>query len=50
MLSTEFTICLPFFLDGGPFFLSTIESIEKYKDAVDNEIERDIDEIRKIIV
>lgn len=50
MLSTEFTICLPFFFEGGPLFLSAIESIEKYKDAVDNEIERDLDEIRKIIV
>lgn len=50
MLSTEFTICIPFFLDGGPLFLSTIEDIEKYKDAVDNELERDLEEIRKIIV
>ena len=50
ILSTEITVCLPFFLEGGPLFLSVIESIEKYKDAVDNEIERDIDEIRKIIV
>lgn len=49
-LSTEFTMCFPFFYDGGPFFLSAIESIEKYKDAVDNEIERDLEEIRKIIV
>ena len=49
-LSTEFTMCFPFFYEGGPFFLSAIESIEKYKDAVDNEIERDLEEIRKIIV
>lgn len=50
MLSAEFTLCLPFFLDGGPLFLSTIEDIERYKDAVDNEMERDLEEIRKIIV
>ena len=50
MLSTDCTICLPFFYEGGPLFLSTIESVEKYKDGIDNEIERDIDEIRKIIV
>ena len=50
MLSTEDTVCFPFFLDGGPLFLSAIESIEKYKDAVDNEVERDLDEIRKIVV
>ena len=43
-------MCFPFFYEGGPFFLSAIESIEKYKDAVDNEIERDLEEIRKIIV
>lgn len=50
ILSSEYAICFPFFFEGGPFFLSVIDSIEKYKDAVDNEIERDLDEIRKIIV
>ena len=49
-LSTEYTICFPFFLEGGPFFLSVIDNIEKYKDAIDNEIDRDLEEIRKIIV
>ena len=49
-LPTEITCCFPFFDDGGPLFLSVIDSIEKYKDAVDNEIERDLEEIRKIIV
>lgn len=49
-LSTEMTICFPFFFEGGPLFLSIIDDIEKYKDAVDDEIERDLEEIRKIIV
>lgn len=49
-LSTEITICFPFFFDGGPVFLSVIDDIERYKDAIDDEIERDLEEIRKIIV
>ena len=49
-LSTDMTICFPFFLEGGPFFLSIIEDIERYKDAVDTEMARDLEEIRKIIV
>lgn len=49
-LSAELAICFPFFLDGGPFFLSIISDIERYKDAVDTEMARDLEEIRKIIV
>lgn len=49
-LATSMTLCLPFFLEGGPFFLSIISDIEKYKDTVDNEMERDLEEIRKILV
>ena len=49
-LSTDITICFPFFLDGGPFFLSIIPDIEKYKDAIDTEMERELEEIRKILV
>lgn len=49
-LSTDITVCFPFFIDGGPFFLSIIEDIERYKDAVDTEMDRDLEEIRKILV
>lgn len=49
-LSTSITLCIPFFNEGQPFFLCVLDDIEKYKDAVDNEIERDLEEIRKIIV
>lgn len=49
-LSTSMTICFPFFLEGGPFFLSIIPDIEKYKDAIDTEMARDLEEIRKILV
>ena len=49
-LPTEITMCFPFFFEGGPFFLSIIPDIEKYKDAIDTELERELEEIRKILV
>lgn len=43
-------VCFPFLEDGRPPFLPLIPGIIRYEDAVDLEQERELDEIRKIIV
>lgn len=49
-LPTDVGICIPFFDDGRPLFLSTIPATIQYDDAVNTERERELEEIRKIIV
>lgn len=49
MIPTEIGICIPF-LDGRPFFLNVIPATLDYNDAVDIELERNLEEIKKIIV
>lgn len=46
----EMGICFPFFDDGRPLFLNVIPATIQYDDAVDTERERELEEIRKIIV
>lgn len=48
-IPSDVGICFPFF-DGRPLFLATIPAIIKYDDAIDIELKRDIEEIRKILV
>lgn len=48
-IPTEMGVCFPFF-DGRPLFLNIIPATIKYEQAVDTEIERDLEEIRKILV
>lgn len=48
-IPADLGICFPFF-DGRPFFLSVIPTTIQYDKAVDTERERDLEEIRKIIV
>lgn len=48
-IPTEISICLPF-LDGLPNFLNMIPDAVEYDLAVDEDRERDAEEIRKIIV
>ncbi len=43
------SICLPF-IDGKPSFLNVIPAAINYQDAVETDKERDLEEIRKIIV
>ena len=43
-------ICFYFFEIGGPLFLDVIPATIQYEDAVDTERERELEEIRKIIV
>ena len=49
-IPTDIGICFPFFDDGRPLFLSVIPATAQYDDAVDTDRERDLEEIRKIIV
>lgn len=49
-LPAEIGICFSFFEDGLPLFLDVIPATLQYEDAVDNEQERNLEEIRKIIV
>lgn len=49
-LSAEIGVCFSFFEDGMPLFLDVIPATLQYEDAVDNEQERELEEIRKIIV
>ena len=49
-LPAEIGICFSFFEIGGPFFLDVIPATIQYEDAVDTERERELEEIRKIIV
>lgn len=48
-INTENSICLPF-LDGRPSFLNIIPAVINYEDAVNRDRDRDLEEIRKIIV
>lgn len=50
MLPAEITVCFPFFDDGHPLFLDVIPATIEYEDAIDTDRERDLEEIRKIIV
>lgn len=49
-LPAEIGICFSLFETGGPFFLDVIPATIQYEDAVDTERERELEEIRKIIV
>lgn len=49
ILPAEIGICFPIF-DGRPLFLSVIPKTIEYDSAVDTELQRDLEEIRKIIV
>ena len=49
-IPAEIGICFPFFDDGRPLFLNVIPATIQYDDAVDTERERELEEIRKIIV
>lgn len=49
MIPTDIGICIPF-LDGRPFFLNVIPATLQYDDAVDIEQQRNLEEIKKIIV
>ena len=48
-LDTGSSICLPF-LDGRPNFLNVISAVINYEDAVERDRDRDLEEIRKIVV
>lgn len=49
-LPSDVGICFTFFDDGMPMLLSVIPATIQYDDAVDTERERELEEIRKIIV
>lgn len=49
-IPTDIGFCFPFFDDGRPLFLDVIPATIQYDDAVELDHERDLDEIRKIIV
>ena len=49
-LPADIGVCFPFFSDGRPIFLNVIPATIQYDDAVDTERERELEEIRKIIV
>lgn len=49
-LPADVGVCFPFFDDGRPLFLSVIPATIQYDDAVGIERERELEEIRKIIV
>lgn len=49
-LPTDIGICFTFFDDGRPLFIDMIPATIQYDEAVDNERERELEEIRKIIV
>ncbi|MBQ4122240.1 hypothetical protein IJD44_00725 [bacterium] len=48
-LPSDIGVCFPLF-DGVPLFLNVIPATIQYDEAVDTERERDLEEIRKIIV
>ena len=50
LIPADMGIHFSFFGDGRPFFLNVIPASMQYDDAVDNERERELEEIRKIIV
>jgi hypothetical protein len=49
-LPAEIGVCFSFFEIGGPLFLDVIPATIQYEDAVDTERDRELEEIRKIIV
>lgn len=49
-LPADVGICFPFFDDGRPMFLDIIPATLQYDDAVDTDRERDLEEIKKILV
>ena len=49
IIPKEYGICFPFF-DGRPLFLNIIPSTIDYDEAIATQRERDVEEIRKIIV
>ena len=49
-IPTDIGFCFPFTDDGRPFFLDLIPAVMDYDEAVDINRERDLEEIRKIIV
>lgn len=49
-LPTDVGICFPFFDDCRPLFLSMIPATIQYDQAVDTELERETEEIKKILV
>ena len=49
-IPADIGVCFPFFDDGRPLFLNVIPATIQYDDAVDTERERELEEIRKIIV
>lgn len=49
-IPADLGVCFPFFDDGRPLFLSVIPATLEYDDAVDTDRERDLEEIRKILV
>ena len=49
-ISTDMGLCFSFFDDNCPFFLDLITATIDYDEAVDINRERDLEEIRKIIV
>lgn len=50
ILPADVGICFTFFDDGRPLFLNVIPATIQYDDTVDTERERELEEIRKIIV
>ena len=49
-IPTDIGFCFPFTEDGRPLFLDVIPAVIDYDDAVEINRERDLEEIRKIIV
>lgn len=48
-IPAEIGVCIPF-LDGVPSFLNVIPAVMKYEQSLETDMERDLEEIRKIIV
>ena len=49
-LPADVGVCFPFFDDGRPMFLDIIPATVLYDDAVETDRERDLEEIKKILV
>ncbi len=50
LIPAEIGVCFSIYEDARPLFLDVIPAVEEYDDAVDREKERDLEEIKKIIV
>ena len=50
VIPSEIGLCFPFFTDVHPIFLSVISEVLRYDDTVEIELERNIEEIRKVLV